>query len=105
MANLATEIFTSARVGTKFAIARRMTVAVGAIGDAAWVGTVKFRWEDKAGNARYVTDEAGTDLALTTNGWAVELDFGAPVKISAEVTAYTSGSIRTSIQAEDYVGG
>jgi hypothetical protein len=105
MAHQAIESFTSAVAGTKYVFGRRMVVAVGAIGAAAWVGTIKVRWSDKSGVERYCTDSAGVDLALTTNGWAVALDFGQQVKARLECTSYGSGTIAATLQAEDYVRG
>ncbi len=105
MASIASESFGSAVAGTKYVMGRRMVASVGVIGAAAWVGTVKVEWTDKAGNARYVTDSAGVDLALTTNGWSVQLDFGSPVKARLVCTAWTSGTIVATLQAEDYVRG
>lgn len=105
MSSQAIESFTSATVGTKYVMGRRMIVAVGAIGAGAWVGTVKVRWTDKSGVERYVTDQNGSDIALTTNGWGEQLDFGTPVKARLECTAWTSGTILATLQAEDYTRG
>jgi hypothetical protein len=63
---------------------------------SAFTGTVKFKWVD-AGGSTHIVQEDGADLAFTAAAERV-LDFGVPVSLYAECTAFTSGSCVVCIQ-------
>ncbi len=67
---------------------------------SAFSGTVKFKWTDGGGTVHTV-QESGADLSFTAAGERV-LDFGVPIELYGEVTAYTSGTVRITITGARY---
>lgn len=62
----------------------------------SFTATIAIKWIDKGGTEHTVQD-SGADLTFTAAGEKV-LDFGVPVSVFAECTAYTSGSPKVCIQ-------
>lgn len=91
-ATFRTDSLSSATTGGAVKVSRAL-VAVDI--PSAFSGTVKFKWTDEGGTAHTV-QENGTDLSFTAAGERV-LDFGVPVSLYGEVTAYTSGTVRITI--------
>jgi hypothetical protein len=77
--------FTSATTGN--AISAR-TCLVGITG--TFSATVKLKWVDASGTVHTV-QESGADLSFTAAGERV-VEFGVPVKVYPECTAFTSGT-------------
>lgn len=82
--------FTSATTGSPISA---RTALVGVTG--TFSGTIKVKWKDAAGVVHTVQD-GGSDLAFTAPGETV-VEFGVPVEVYAECTAYTSGTAVVSL--------
>jgi phosphatidylserine decarboxylase len=91
-----TDSFTSATESTKKQKGSLFLVAV----SGTFVGTIKLKWDDDAGVAHTVQEE-GADLSFTAAGERV-LDFGVPVNLYAECTAYTNGTAVVYIKSSPY---
>ena len=91
MATFKTTSFTSATTGTSIR-ASRVLIAV----SGTFVGTIKVKWTDEGG-VTHTVQEDGADLSFTAAGERV-LDFGLPVTLYPECTAYTSGTAVVGIQ-------
>jgi phosphatidylserine decarboxylase len=86
-----TQSFSSATAGTTVSCTICLVAVTG-----TFVGTIKFKWNDNNG-VTHTVQESGADLAFTAAGERV-LDFGVPVEVYPECTAYTSGTAVVAMQ-------
>ena len=87
--------------GAGYVVAHKVLVGV----TGTFTGTVKLVWQDEAGVDHFVQTTLGTDLAFTAVS-SLMVDLGAPVKVRAKCTAFTSGTINVMlVGAPIYSGG